>query len=104
MPRPPATILFSARAKRELDEVRAWWAKHHPGTRVLDDALARALHLLEVFPEMGPRAQIRGQWSTTRRIIIDPVGYHLYYRFDPQARTILVRALWHERRRRPRFP
>lgn len=100
MPKRPTTIIFSARAKRDLDEARAWWAEHRR-TRSLDDALAAALHLLEAFPEIGPRVQIRGQWSTTRRIVLDSVGYHLYYRFD--ADTIFVRCFWHERRRKPRL-
>lgn len=97
---PARTILFTARATRELDDALAWWAEHR-GTRALADALAAALMLLDRFPEMAPRVISRGRWTTTRRYILNVGGYHLYYRYDAHTRTIVVRSLWHERRPKP---
>lgn len=96
------TIVFTARATREIDEALVWWAEH-PGTRALADAIASALALLDRFPEIAPRVKSRGRWTTTRRYILKGVGYHLYERFDASTRTILVRSFWHERRRKPRL-
>jgi plasmid stabilization system protein ParE len=98
----PVAIVFSVRAKREIDAAAKWWAEHR-GTQALADAVADVLRLLEAFPEAAPRVQIRGAWSTTRRASVALVGYHLYYRHDARAGTILVRCFWHERRRPPRF-
>ncbi|MEO5727239.1 MAG: type II toxin-antitoxin system RelE/ParE family toxin [Byssovorax sp.] len=98
----PIPILFSARAKREIDAAHTWWAEHSEA-RALADAVAAALRFIEAFPEASPRVQIRGKWSTTRRASVAPLGYHLFYRYDERAGTILVRAFWHERRRPPRL-
>jgi plasmid stabilization system protein ParE len=96
----PIPILFSARAKREIDEARTWWAEQSE-TRVLADAVAATLRFIEAFPEASPRVQIRGKWSTTRRASVAPLGYHLFYRYDERTGAILVQAFWHEHRRPP---
>lgn len=95
------TILISPRATKEIDQAARWWAAQGFPT-FIDDAIAEVLERLAACPEMAPRAQIRGKWSTTRRAPVDR-GYHLYYRYSPRAETILVRCLWHERRRPPRL-
>lgn len=97
-----ARIVFDTRANREIEEARAWWAEH-VRTPLLDDAIAAALDRLEQFPEIAPRVPLRGRWSTTRRYILDRVGYHLFYQYNARAGTILVICFWHERRRKPRL-
>jgi plasmid stabilization system protein ParE len=98
-------ILLSQRASREIDAARAWWIEHRdPTAGVFDDAIATALGRLEAFPEMGPRVRIRARWSATvRRVQLDPIGYHLYYRVDGPEERIVVICFWHERRRSPRL-
>lgn len=96
------TAIIDARALREIDEARAWWAEHRR-TPDLDDAIAAALDRLEQFPEISPRVKRGSRWTTTRRYILDRVGYHLYYRFDERTGTLFVRSLWHERRSKPRL-
>jgi plasmid stabilization system protein ParE len=96
------TVVFDVRANRELDDAQAWWAEHRR-TPDLDDAIAAALDRLGQFPEIAPRVKRRGLWTTTRRYILDRVGYHLYYRYEARTRTIYVRSIWHERRRKPRL-
>jgi plasmid stabilization system protein ParE len=97
-----AVIVFSDRANRELDEARAWW-QAHIHTSELDDAVAAALDRLELFPELASRVPRRGHWTTTRRYVLERVGYHLYYKYTPRTGTILVLCFWHERRRKPRL-
>ena len=98
----PLTAILSARAQQEIEEARAWWVEHRH-TPELDDSIAAALDRLEQFPEIAPRVKSGGRWTTTRRYILDGVGYHLYYRFDAHTQTLFVRSLWHERRRKPRL-
>jgi plasmid stabilization system protein ParE len=95
-------VLFSERASREIDEARAWLLKHQGPARVaqLDDDLARALRLLEVFPEMTALA--RGS-TTVRRTLLAQCRYHVYYRVFREAEQIMVICLWHEARRSPRL-
>jgi hypothetical protein len=73
MPKRPITIIFAARAKLEIDEAQAWWAQNR-GTHALADAVATVLERLQAFPQIAPRVQINGTWSTTRRAAVDPVG------------------------------
>ena len=95
------TVVISPRATKEIDEAALWWAKRGEPSFV-DAAITEVLARLKVVPESAPRVQIRGKWSTTRRASVDR-GYHLYYRYDARAETILVRCFWHERRTPPRL-
>lgn len=100
------TTLFSRRAVRESDEARAWLEEHLGAERVarLNAEMNAALNRLEMFPEMGAivRRGASGQ-PTTRRIILDRSGYHLYYRPHMDRCIIEVVCLWHEKRRPPKL-
>jgi plasmid stabilization system protein ParE len=92
-------VLLEARATRELDRIRAEGRAPH-----LDDAVGAALERLEVLPEMGPPAWLRGRWSKTiRKLSLGRTGYLLYYRVHFEAELIQVLNVWHERRRAPRL-
>src|SRR5262245_45598068 len=95
-------IIINARAAREIDEAARWWAERGSPARI-DDAVAAALERIVRFPYIAPRVQIEGTWSDVRRRAVDPVGYHLYYRVDPEGQRILVECLWHQRRPPPRL-
>jgi plasmid stabilization system protein ParE len=100
---PKLTVIFSPRAKREIDAALRWWREHR-GTPALDDAIAAGLDRLEAFPEIGAPVKKLGRWSPTRRYILDGgVGYHLYYDFELGSGTVEVICFWHERRRPPRL-
>jgi hypothetical protein len=96
------TVVFTKRASQESDAARAWWAEHRD-TLALGDAIAAALARITRFPAIGARVKQRGQWLKTRRYILSDVGYHLYYDYEARTQTIVVRCLWHERRRKPRL-
>lgn len=102
MAKRPVVIIFSPNANREVEEARVWWAECG-GALALADAVAAALSYIEAFPEAPSLVKIRGKWSTTRRVQVDPIGYHLYYRYNALTGTILVRCFWHQRRRPPRL-
>jgi hypothetical protein len=36
-------------------------------------------------------------------LVLDRIGYLLYYDVDDEARQVLVLVLWHEKRRRPKL-
>lgn len=44
----PIPLLFSARAKREIDAAHTWWVEHSE-PRALADAVAAALRFMEAF-------------------------------------------------------
>jgi plasmid stabilization system protein ParE len=98
------STIFSARAARESDAARTWLAEHEgaDGVELLNAEVRAALDRLEVLPEMGAPARVRLGATTTRRIVLERSGYHLYYRAHLKTRLIEVVCLWHERRRPPR--
>jgi len=94
----PCTILLSARVTAELDRLRA------EGSTGLDDAIAKALDLLQELPEMGAPVRRRGAWSTTvRSWILGDTGYVLFYRVPPYANLLEILLVWHAKRRPPRL-
>ena len=93
----PFAVVFEPRAVREMTEARAWWAERG---RPIDDAIAKALRLLEHFPAMAAHWQGRER-SAVRRLSVGRTGYHFYYRLNRDAALIVVVAFWHERRRPP---
>jgi plasmid stabilization system protein ParE len=100
------SILFTARASREMDDARSWLEKHRGSERVeeMADELAKALDRLAILPEMGARVWTGSSWSKTlRRLLLRRSGYHLYYRVQPKAAQVVVLAVWHERRKRPKL-
>jgi plasmid stabilization system protein ParE len=99
-PAPPALVI-SPRAVQEIDEARTFWIENRD-VRVLDAALAGALRFIEAFPEAPPLVQTRGAW-VHRRMAVEPVGYNLFYRYDPRTRVVLVKCFRHQSRRRPRL-
>ena len=95
----PCTILLSARVTAELDRLRA--EGRAPG---LDDAVAKALHLLQTLPEMGAPVRRRGAWSTTvRSWILGRTGYVLFYRVHSDANLLEILLVRHEKRRPPQL-
>lgn len=95
-------VLFRGRAKRELGEARAWLGSAR--SVAFDDALARALVLLEAHPRIGPPAFVRGRWSrTVHKLIVGETGYLLFYRVHERSQVVEVLSLWHQRRRVPRL-
>jgi plasmid stabilization system protein ParE len=101
--RPALFLVTSMRAAREIDEARLWWTEHG-GVDVLDDGIAAASRYIQAFPEAPPLVKVRGKWSAnTRRASVEPVGYNLFYEYDPTTRTVLIVRFRHRSRRPPRL-
>jgi plasmid stabilization system protein ParE len=102
MPR-PLGVSFTRRAATEIAAAVAWWARNRlaaPGA--ITDDINEAVGMLRAAPEIGipvPSARLSG----VRRIFLDRIDYHLYYRVNARRSRIAVLALWHARRRPPRL-
>jgi len=100
------SIVFTAKASREIDDARAWLDQHRSVERAdeMADDLAKALDRISLLPETGARVWIGSSWSKTlRRVLLRRSGYHLYYRVRPKAAQIVVLSVWHEKRQPPRL-
>lgn len=95
-------VLFKERARRELEEARAWLGPAR--AQAFDDTLAQALVRLEAHPRIGPPALIRGRWSRrVRKLSVGETGYLLFYWVHDRASLVEVLSLWHEHRASPRL-
>jgi plasmid stabilization system protein ParE len=77
----------------QIDEADEWWEIHRtaaPGA--IDWALERASRLLLERPYIGAVVRSRRR-SAVRRIYLNRVHYHLYYRVEGD--TIWVMAFWY---------
>jgi|HubBroStandDraft_2_1064218.scaffolds.fasta_scaffold481278_3 hypothetical protein len=95
-------VVTLLRAAREIDEARRWWTEHRD-VRVLDDGIAAALRFVQAFPEASPLVKVGARWTKNRRASVEPVGYNLFYRYEPKTRTVIIRCFRHRSRRPPRL-
>jgi plasmid stabilization system protein ParE len=73
-------VRFTERAAGEVERADAWWRENRPAVpRAIRDDLASALELLSVQPGIG-RSVEHAKLARTRRIQLDRVRYHLYFR------------------------
>jgi plasmid stabilization system protein ParE len=87
------------RAKRHLAIARAWWRVNRPSAPdAIDDALHMARRLLRSTPEVGGES---ADSPGLRRLLLERVDYHLYYRIDHGERSVEIVAVWHARRLPP---
>jgi plasmid stabilization system protein ParE len=91
-------VVLTRRAERQLEAALAWWKANRPAAPdLLSDEVLRAVELLGIQPAMGSKA--RGeQFRGVRRVLLESVGYHLYYRVRPVLRRVEILAVWHARR------
>ena len=95
---PALPVVFTRRAEHQLEEAVAWWRTNRPGApNVLVQELSRALDLIAFQPGIGALAS-NSRLVGVRRILLEPVDYHVYYRVRPVPRRIEVLAFWHARR------
>lgn len=87
------------RARREIAINIAWWRVNRPAApNAIRAELARARDLLAKNPEAGHAAE---DHPGIRRLLLDRVSYHLYYRVDHAAQQVDILSLWHTRRSPP---
>jgi plasmid stabilization system protein ParE len=86
------SVRFTNRAAAEIERADAWWRENRPAVpRAIRDDLASLLELLSAQPEMG-RPVENAKLVGTRRIQLDRVQYHVYYRVGGEGLVVL--AFW----------
>lgn len=89
-------VRFTKRAAAEVERADAWWRENRPAVpRAIRDDLASALELLCVQPGIG-RSVENANLAGTRRIQLDRVSYHVYFRVAGEELVVL--AFWHAQR------
>lgn len=98
MTSPALPVVLTRRAERQLEEALRWWKANRPAAPdLLLDNVDRAMELLAVQPAIGAKA--RGErFREVRRVLLEPVGYHLYYRVRRVLRRVEILAVWHAQR------
>lgn len=89
-------VRFTATAREHLRLFKLWWQENSAYPEILSEDLEEAIGMLALLPGIGsPYSAAR--IPRLRRLYLERLTSHLYYTFD--ERELLVRALWHARRR-----
>ena len=89
-------VRFTKRAAADVERADEWWRNNRPSVpQAVRDDLASALELLRIQPGIG-RSVENAKLAGTRRIQLDRVNYHVYFRVAGDDLVIL--AFWHARR------
>lgn len=95
-------LRITARAAREIERAGAWWRDNRPAApAAIHEDLEGALTLLALYPGIGQKVENQ-RLAGVRRLQLDRVRYHLYYRVA--GGELVVLAFWHSHREHgPRF-
>lgn len=94
----PLIVRFTPRGSREVAEAKRWWrANRTKAPNALEEEIRTALELISTTPDIGEKAR-NVTLPGVRRIFLNRVKYHVYYRVNVETRTVEVVALWHARR------
>jgi plasmid stabilization system protein ParE len=86
---------LTRRAAREISEAAAWWAANRSkAPAAFDDEFQKALDLITAQPDIGTQARSM-RLAGVRRVHLNRVRYHLYYRLSPSSGEVVVLSLWH---------
>ena len=89
-------VRFTKRAAAEVGRADAWWRENRTSApRAIREDLASALELLRAQPGIG-RSVENAKLGGTRRIQLDRVKYHVYFRVGGEELVVL--AFWHAER------
>jgi plasmid stabilization system protein ParE len=93
------TILFSPRAKRDIERCARWWLQNRelaPG--LFAKELADALTLIRTAPALSSRySAMNGREH--RRVLMQKTEYHVYFRVVSEN-TIRIVSVWSAVRKR----
>jgi toxin ParE1/3/4 len=90
------SVRFTKRAAAEVERTDAWWRENRPAVpQAIREDLASLLELLSAQPGMG-RPVENAKLAGTRRIQLDRVQYHVYYRVAGEELVVL--AFWQAQR------
>lgn len=91
-------LRITARAAAQIERAHVWWQENRPAAPdAVRSDLRATFELLLVQPGIGTKvtgARVAG----VRRMQLDRIRYHLYYRIQGEELVVLV--LWHSNRGR----
>lgn len=91
-------VRVAAGARRQADEIDAWWAANRPAAPGLfGDELEAALGRLMLHPGAG-RPFTHPTVSGLRRTSLRKTRYYVYYLVDEAEGLVTVVAVWHASR------
>ncbi len=91
-------VVFSETARDHVRSTKAWWIENSLHPHVLAEEIDQTIVLLSILPGAGTLYE-KGGFIGLRRIYLRRLTAHLYYPFTDDE--VLIRALWHAKRRRP---
>lgn len=92
----PLPVRLTRRAAAQIEEAARWWTENRPSApQAIAEELAHAYSLIAAQPRIGAAARSR-RLAGVRRLHLDRIRYHLYYREADGAIEIL--AFWHASR------
>jgi plasmid stabilization system protein ParE len=85
---------ISKRARRQIDNIQAWWITHRRDARSLFlEELAAAERQLRTTPELGS-IYIEHKTGVVRRVLLPRTHHHLYYRYRADRDVLTVLCVW----------
>lgn len=94
----PLRVVLTRRAERQLELALDWWRSNRAASPdLLLNEVTRALDLLAMQPAIGAKAR-GARFSGVRRVLLEPVRYHIYYRVRPLLRRVEILAVWQAER------
>lgn len=94
-------VLFTRRAQRQVTAAGQWWLENRPkAPEAFKEDLSKLISVLAQVPTLGALAT-NERLPGVRRVFIERIGYHLYYRYNESQSRITVIAFWHARRLPP---
>ncbi|HEV6965056.1 type II toxin-antitoxin system RelE/ParE family toxin [Roseateles sp.] len=89
-------LRITVRAADEIERASLWWQENRPAAPyAVHEDLERTLRILAVQPGIGQRVA-NARLNGVRRIHIDRVHHHVYYRVQPGE--LIVLRFWPSQR------
>ncbi len=86
-------VQIKPRARREINEVAAWWAQNRlAAVGAVSHDLHEALKLLVEFPGIGTKVETTTKSPEARRWLLKRISCHVYYRV--RGNVLEVVAFW----------
>ena len=90
-------LQLARRAYRQIERASKWWRVNRTSAPLaFDEDLADAIPRIRTYPESGEHVR-RGRLGDVRRVLLERVQYHVYYRLRRDD-VVEILAVWHTSR------
>ena len=94
----PLRVIVSPLANQQINKEDAWWRENRPGApNAVREEIERISALIAFQPNIGPIAR-NVKLSGVRRIHLERVRCHIYYRVVGSPRYVEIVGFWGSRR------